>query len=197
MSINLFFQYSPYGSSNIYLLGFDQTKEAVLVDPAEFTVNLLQYIEKNNYYIKYIFITHNHSHHARAVSTIMKIYKAKIFAGTASISTFPSTVVRDGSKFELCGNTDVEAFSVPGHSSDSFIFKIGKFIFTGDTLQAGLISSTLSKYGDALLRRSIIQKILVYSDDTVILPGHGPPTTVGAERQFNFDLVKQTGKFSS
>ncbi|MCX7025593.1 MAG: MBL fold metallo-hydrolase [Spirochaetes bacterium] len=192
--MKLYFQYSPYGSSNVFLLGCDETGDAILVDPAEFTVNLLRFIEKNGYYVRTVLVTHNHKHHIRGIATLMKIYEARIYASKAMICDFPSTVVRDGDRFDLCRGLDAEVLSVPGHSSDSLAFRIGKLVFTGDTLQAGLIGSTISKYGNALLRRSISQKILNLADDTILLPGHGPPSTVGAEKRFNLGFDDEAKK---
>ena len=64
------------------------------------------------------------------------------------------------------------------------IYKIGNVLFTGDSLSAGKIGSTNSSYSDFVLRRNIEQKILSENDATVIMPGHGPPTCIGAERMF-------------
>ena len=61
-------------------------------------------------------------------------------------------------------------------------------MFTGDAIQAGLVGRTASKYGMGLLTDQIAQKILSQSDDTMLLPGHGPPSTVAAERMYNLGI---------
>jgi len=79
---------------------------------------------------------------------------------------------------------------VPGHSADSMAFRIGKLVFTGDCLHAGLIGKTLSQYGLRLLKEQLGLKILSLPDDCMLLPGHGPPSSVGAEKLYNLGLQK-------
>ncbi len=184
--MKVYFQYSPYGSANVYVLGCDETGDAVVVDPAEFDVNLLRFIEKNGYYVRTVLVTHNHRHHVRGLGTLRKIYESRVIASTASVCGFPCEVVRDGDRFLVSDGIGATAISVPGHSSDSLAYMVGKLVFTGDSLQAGLVGSTMSNYGHALLTRSISQKILSLPDDTIILPGHGPPSTVRAEKACNY-----------
>ena len=77
------------------------------------------------------------------------------------------------------------------HSSDSIVYKVDKLLFTGDALEAGMIGHTLSRYGNALLREGIDRRILSQSEDCLILPGHGPPSTVGAERLYNLGMAEE------
>jgi hydroxyacylglutathione hydrolase len=90
-----------------------------------------------------------------------------------------------------CGDLVFEVIELPGHSRDSLAFKIGNFLFTGDTLTAGLIGSVVHAYARGLLISSIKQKILTLDDDVYIFPGHGPPSTVGIERLHNNDLKQE------
>ncbi len=80
---------------------------------------------------------------------------------------------------------DFELRSVPGHSPDSFVFHVALFqkLFGGDTLFAnGGMGRTDFPHGDAdLLQRSVRQAILTLPEETEILPGHGPTTTIGQE----------------
>lgn len=89
---------------------------------------------------------------------------------------------------DLAGLT-FEFRSVPGHSPDSFVFHVALFqkLFSGDTLFAnGGLGRTDFPHGDgALLLRSIREQILSLPEDTVVLPGHGPPTTIGREVSIN------------
>jgi glyoxylase-like metal-dependent hydrolase (beta-lactamase superfamily II) len=68
------------------------------------------------------------------------------------------------------------------------VFQIGKALFTGDVVTAGLIGKTDSSYAKKTLVSGIKEKILSEDDSCIILPGHGPPTTVGAEKRINTDL---------
>jgi hydroxyacylglutathione hydrolase len=188
--LKVFFHYSLYGSSNVYLVGEENGGNALLVDPAEFTENLLNFIESNGYYVRTVLLTHSHMHHVRGLSTLLRIYNADVYASNAEVNDTPCRVLHDGDVFDVCG-MKVEAFSVPGHSSDSIVYKIDKLLFTGDTLEAGMIGHTLSRYGNALLRESIERRILSQADDCIILPGHGPPSSVGAEKQFNLGMAEE------
>ncbi|MBU0934634.1 MAG: MBL fold metallo-hydrolase [Spirochaetes bacterium] len=182
--MTVFFHYSLYGFSNVYLVANDDTGEAIIVDPAEFTVNLLNFIEKRDYYIKNVLVTHNHMHHIKGLKTLLKIYQATVYSSNMLPDRSAHTAIHDGDEFRAC-NLPIEVISVPGHSPDSVVYKIGKLLFTGDTIQAGLLGSTNSQYGNSLLRDQLTRKIFNQSDDCIILPGHGPPTTVGAEKKFN------------
>ena len=179
--------YSLYGFSNVYLVGNDATKEALVVDPAEMNASLLGHIEKNGYNLKAVLVTHNHSHHVRGLKTLLKIYDARIYGASAQIAGFPSVALRDGETVATCG-FDVQVLSVPGHSPDSLVFRVEGVLFTGDALHAGLIGKTLSSYNAVTLAEMLRTKVLSQADEYVILPGHGPPSTVATERQFNVGL---------
>jgi glyoxylase-like metal-dependent hydrolase (beta-lactamase superfamily II) len=84
--------------------------------------------------------------------------------------------------------------SVPGHSPDSLVFVVDGVLFTGDALHAGLIGKTLSSYNAVTLADRIRSKILDQADECIILPGHGPPSTVGTERNFNVGLEEDYAK---
>ncbi len=188
--MKVFFHYSLYGFSNVYLVGNESGGDALLVDPAEFTENLLNFIESNGYYVRAVLVTHNHIHHVRGLSTLLRIYDARVFSSNTEVRDIRCTVLHDGDVIDLCGMR-VEALSVPGHSSDSIVYKVDKLLFTGDTLEAGMIGHTLSRYGNALLREGIERRVLSQSEDCLILPGHGPPSTVGAERLYNLGMAEE------
>jgi hydroxyacylglutathione hydrolase len=185
--MKLYQLYSLYGFSNVYMLGNEATKEALVVDPAEMNVALLDQIEKDSYALKGILITHNHAHHVRGLRTMLKIYDAPVFAANAQVLGVPCRIVRDGESFALCGVT-IDVYSVPGHSPDSIVYRVDRLLFTGDALHAGLIGRTLSPYNAVTLAERLQARILAQPDDCVILPGHGPPSTVGTERRFNVGL---------
>jgi len=185
--MKLYQLYSLYGFSNVYLLGNDARKEALIVDPAEMNVAVLRYIEKNGYRLAAVLVTHNHAHHVRGLKTLLKIYDPTIYAANSQVLGFPSKSVRDGEAFEACG-LEIVPYSLPGHSPDSVVYRADRLLFTGDALHAGLIGRTSSSYNASALARRLEEKILSEPDDCVILPGHGPPSTVGTERRYNVGL---------
>jgi glyoxylase-like metal-dependent hydrolase (beta-lactamase superfamily II) len=186
--MTIYFHYSLYGCANVYVIGNDSTGEAIIVDPASFTVSLLAFIEKKGFIIRNVLITHNHQHHVNGLRTLLKIYDAKVHAANIMLEVPNIQIVHDGDVFQACG-IDIEAITVPGHSADSIAYRIGKTIFTGDCLHAGLIGKTMSQYSLRLLKEQLSLKILSLCDDCIILPGHGPPSTVGAEKLYNLGFM--------
>lgn len=182
--MTVFFHYSLYGFANVYLVGNDDTKEAIIVDPAAFTIGLLDFIEGKGYTPKAVLVTHSHAHHVDGLRTLLRIYDAEVYSSNAMIGEIQCRTVRDAEVFSACG-LEIEALSVPGHSPDSIVYRIEKLLFTGDTLHAGLVGKTASQYGSRLLKEQLSRKVLNQDDDCIVLPGHGPPSTIGAEKLYN------------
>ena len=65
------------------------------------------------------------------------------------------------------------------------VFKIGRMLFTGDALSAGLIGKTASNYGDATELAALRSKLFSLPYDCTVFPGHGPPSSLESERRFN------------
>jgi glyoxylase-like metal-dependent hydrolase (beta-lactamase superfamily II) len=190
--VKLFFHYSPQGFSNCYILGseFDGetgkigVREAVIIDPGVMDEAILNLIEKNDYTLRGVFITHNHRNHVRGLRAIKRIYDVNIYAVNHVILDQRTVMVRDGETIRV-GDFNIEVISVPGHSADSAVFKIENLLFTGDTLSAGLVGGTASSYGAEVQMRALRSKILSLPGNYVLLPGHGPPSSLDAERRFN------------
>jgi glyoxylase-like metal-dependent hydrolase (beta-lactamase superfamily II) len=98
-----------------------------------------------------------------------------------------TNMVKDGDKIIIGGFT-VDVISIPGHSSDSVVYKIANLLFTGDVLTAGLVGKTASAYGATTQMNKLRSRLLSLPGDYVVLPGHGPPSTLEAERRFNTDI---------
>lgn len=96
---------------------------------------------------------------------------------------------RDGDKIGL-GDTTVTVDFTPGHTRGSVVFRVegdaDELVFSGDTLFQNSVGRTDLPGGSGRdLLTSIVDKLLCLDDATVVLPGHGPATTIGAERRFN------------
>ena len=182
--MKLFCHFDVIGFSNSYLLCMENNRDAVLIDPGNFDVKLLQLIEGNNLYIRHILVTHAHNAHINGVKTLLKIYDAVIYSYRSTILDFASTVIRDGDILKTAG-FEFEIIETPGHSSDSISFKTEKLLFTGDTLTAGNIGATVNGYARGLEISSICKKIFSFDDDIYIFPGHGPPSKISIERKLN------------
>jgi glyoxylase-like metal-dependent hydrolase (beta-lactamase superfamily II) len=193
-SMKLFFNYCSYGFSNCYILGaesedVDRQHAAIIVDPGSMENATLEAIENNNFELKAVLITHEHLSHVRGLRTLKRIYNAEVFAVNQSVMDHKATLVKDGDKLNIA-DFSVEVISIPGHSSDSVVYKIDNLLFTGDVLTAGLVGSTASAYGAATQMDKLRSRLLSLPGDYVVLPGHGPPSTLEAERRFNADIFR-------
>jgi len=189
--MKLFFHYCPFGFSNCYILGSQDSKnnEAILFDPGTMDDQILDCIESHNYDLKGVFITHDHINHVHGLRTLKRIYNVKIYAQSRVILDQSTIPVKDSDQIVI-GPFKLEVISVPGHSSDSVVFKIDDLLFTGDTLTAGLVGQTASAYGETMLVNTLRSRILSLPGDYTILPGHGPPSTLSAERRFNAGIAR-------
>ena len=96
---------------------------------------------------------------------------------------------RDGDKLDL-GDTIVTVDHTPGHTRGSVVFRVAgdgsEVVFTGDTLFRQSVGRTDLPGGSGRdLLGSIVTKLMVLDDDTVVLPGHGEKSTIGVERRTN------------
>jgi len=189
--MRLLSHFPAIGVSNTYVLGLAPGGPAVLVDPGHFDVNLLNLIEENDLYISTVLVTHDHQNHISGLKTLLKVYNADIVAGNSHVGGVVTRTVYGGMTLDVAG-MHMEVLNVDGHSADSRVFKIGPYLFTGDVLSAGRVGSAPNNYSRELLIASIHRKILVL-DDLLILPGHGPPTSVSAEQKWNPDLRRPEG----
>ena len=182
---------------NCYLVADPVTKEACLIDPGADPETIKSYIAKNGLELKLIIITHGHGDHIAANG----YFKAPIyihrsdadFLGDpaknlskyflfAVTSPKASRLLEDGDLVRLGGLT-FTVIHTPGHTPGSISLKLGGVIFTGDTLFCGGVGRTDFQYSDeAALYRSIRERLFSQADDTVIYPGHGDSSTIGAEK---------------
>jgi hydroxyacylglutathione hydrolase len=182
--VKLYSLFSSVGFSNTYLLGPDGGGDALLVDPGVFDAPLLQAVEGNRLYIRSILVTHAHNAHINALRSILKVYKADIYANQPSVLDAPARHVEDGDVLSL-GEFEVRAIGTPGHSIDSLSFIVGHMLFTGDTLSAGGTGKTRDGYARGLLLDTVRRKLLPLGDEVLIFPGHGPPSKIGIEKLYN------------
>ncbi len=189
--MRIYQHFSVVGFCNTYIVGEKKGGQAILIDPGHVDNELIGIIEKNNFIISTILLTHRHEAHTGGVSTILKLYKPKIYAYTKKVYEFEVTEVADGATI-ICGGIPVEVIHLPGHSVDSLVYKIGHTLFTGDTLMATRIGSTPGFMERSLLIKIIKRKLLNFDDNILVFPGHGAPTKIKNERLFNSDLTEET-----
>ncbi len=185
--MKLFFHYCSFGFSNCYVLGREDGPESILVDPGNMDKQILEYIEGNNFYPKAIFITHDHPGHVHGIRTLKRIYQSELFAINRVVQDHKTTPVKDGDNVDI-GPFTVKVISIPGHSADSAVYQIDRLLFTGDVLTAGMVGTTASAYGATTQLNQLRSRLFSLPGDYTVLPGHGPPSTLEAERRFNVGI---------
>jgi glyoxylase-like metal-dependent hydrolase (beta-lactamase superfamily II) len=194
--MELSFNYCTRSLSNCYLLGSDytgakgnqkETRDALIIDPGCMNESILDFIESNEYTLKGILLTHNHARHTAGLRSLKRIYPAEIYASNSVVLNYKTNVVQDGDTINI-GSFTVKVISAPGHSIDSMVYLIDHILFTGDVLSAGLMGRTDSAYS-AMRQITMIQnKIFTLRGNYIVLPGHGPPTTLNVERSHNIGM---------
>lgn len=200
---------------NCYILAARAGSDAIIVDPGQRAMGRIREIlDENRLTPSAVLLTHGHVDHIWSAQKVADTYGCPVyihpedrFMLTDPIKGFgprlaqlafgvlfsePKQVVeldRDGDKLYLGGIT-VTVDHTPGHTRGSVVFRISDgpvdLAFTGDTLFKQSVGRTDLPGGSGRdLLNSIVTKLLVLDDDTVVLPGHGPQTTIGAERRTN------------
>lgn len=182
--MKIYFHLNLGGFSNCYIVVNETTSEAIIIDPGKITDDIIVRLEDYHLKLVAVLITHNHGSHVLGLKTLRKIYNPKIIAADWEVAGNDTTVITGEGKLKIGGMT-VQYMALPGHTSDSMIYKIGNLLFTGDVISAGAIGSTNSSYSEFILRSNIEKKIFSQQDATILMPGHGPPTTVEAAKLFN------------
>lgn len=190
--------------ANCYILGCEQTKEAVVVDPGDESDRILMALAEHNLKVKYIINTHGHFDHVGANKRMKEITgaalaihpddepmfdqlsnSARMFGLTSENSPPADISLSDGQKLTF-GTITLEVIHTPGHSRGGICLYTEGVLIVGDTLFAGSIGRTDLQGGDYdTLISSIKEKLLVFDDQTVVYSGHGPQTTIGREKKMN------------
>ena len=179
--MKIYFHINEGGFSNCYLVVNEISNQAIIIDPGKITKEMIARIEDNHLNLAAVLITHNHGSHADGLKTLRKIYSPKVFAADWTVAANDTTVITGDGSTQIEG-MQVSYLTIPGHTSDSVVYKIGSILFTGDVLLSGEIGKTNSSYSEYILRSNIEHKIFSQLDSTILMPGHGPPTTLGAAK---------------
>jgi len=196
---------------NCSIIGDESTREAIVIDPGDDIDDVLAGVSKHNLKVKQIVITHAHIDHVGGAMKLRAATGAPILlnqndyallkmldvqAAWIGVAT-PGNVEIDHSVGQNdkvgAGSLSADIIHTPGHTegSISLYFPLEKKLIAGDTLFAGSIGRTDLPGGSyKKIISSLHEKLLTLPDDTVVVPGHGPLTTIGEERQSNPFLVK-------
>ena len=192
---------------NCSILWCDQTLDAAVIDPGGDLDILLAEIKERGLHLTQILQTHAHIDHAGGTGELADSFKLPIVGphpadqfwidglpqqsqmfGFPPARTFtPTRWLHDGDTVKV-GHSTLNVRHCPGHTPGHVVFYSPdiKRAFVGDVLFAGSIGRTDFPQGDHdTLIRSITQRLWPMGDDTVFIPGHGPESTFGRERQIN------------
>jgi len=181
---------TPVFAANVYLVAPADGNEAMLVDAGGRAREVVWALKEFRLKLAYIVLTHKHLDHSFAARKLSRATGAPVLAGRGdTLRRKPfgkgGSVLCDGDVIRL-GSLEAEIISTPGHTRGGISLHLPGALFTGDTLFEGGIGRTDLPGGSLKkILRSINEKLLVFPDDTVIYPGHGPPSTVGKERRTN------------
>ena len=193
---------------NCTILGDETTREAMVVDPGDNVPEILSRLQKHGLTLRQIVVTHAHIDHVGGAAQLRKLTGAPVImnqqdlgllgmmqmqAGWLGVPTPevapPDASAEDGLAVGLA-MLPAQVLHTPGHTPGSicllFHFNDQHLLLAGDTLFAGSIGRTDLPGGDGQqILRSLRERLLVLPDATRVLPGHGPETTIGEERQSN------------
>ena len=194
-------------AANCYIVSDEAGGQGMIIDPGDEADRILDLVKKLELEIKHIVLTHGHIDHVGALREAKEATGASVAVHTGDMATLndktlsivlgipykaPPAIDRlleDGDIVSV-GELGFTVIHTPGHTPGGICLLGEGVVFTGDTLfQYGIGRGDLPGGSYEQLMDSISNRLMVLDDDVVIYPGHGPETTVGAERRGNPFLI--------
>lgn len=189
---------------NCWILADTKTREAVIIDPGEEAERFLAEVDSQGWKVTAVWLTHAHIDHIHGVGKVVQATGAPValhpddaalyqnlplqaswFGLTADPPPPVTQWLSEGQTLRIGGHK-VMVRHVPGHSPGHVAFGAPGFIVGGDVLFADSIGRTDLPGGDLpALEASIRAVFYTLPDNTRVLPGHGPETTIGREKSTN------------
>jgi hydroxyacylglutathione hydrolase len=190
--------------TNCYLVYCKETRACAVIDPGADHEKIISTIADLELRPVVVLNTHGHVDHIGANSDIVQKYSIPLAMHAADIGMLqvsdyielslllgarnsppPDRLLAEGDEIAI-GRTSLRVIHIPGHTPGSIGFVQGGFLFSGDTIFCGGVGRTDLPGGSWKdLERSIRERILTLPEETIVLPGHGPWTTVEQERSSN------------
>lgn len=190
--------------SNCYIIYDEESREGMVIDPGDEAEKIVNSIEQKKLRISYIVCTHAHFDHIGALSRLkgrtgaqivlhrdeLEIYEAARDQGafwgcTIEQPPKPDIFVREGDTLTVA-KTTFEVLHTPGHSPGGICLYGAGILLSGDTVFAGSVGRTDFFGGNTEDLKKSFKRIISLPPETHILPGHGDPSTISAERELNF-----------
>lgn len=191
--------------TNCYLVFDDQTKEGVIIDPADNGALILNQCRELEVMPKAVLLTHGHFDHICAVPDLVRAFQLPVYAGKgeeellrdpsknlssaygAGVSLKNVEFLDNGDTVSLLGR-EWQVIATPGHTGGSvcYYLKEDKVLFSGDTLFCESYGRTDFPTGsERELISSVVDKLFVLPEDVNVYPGHESQTTIGHEKNYN------------
>lgn len=190
-------------STNCYLVSNEETKEAVIIDPAAAPKKLIEHIKEEGLTLKATLLTHAHFDHIMGIDQLIQLYgKMPVYVEendlemlhtpqlnestvyTAGYSYAGGDVIHEGDVLHLIGN-EFQVIHTPGHTAGGVCYYVESenVLFSGDTLFCCSVGRTdFATSSTSALIRSIKEKLFLLPDETIVYPGHMGATTIGNEK---------------
>ncbi len=191
---------------NCYIVWDKESGAGVIIDPGADAAEVEAAARENGVKVRCVLNTHGHFDHVGADGAIKAAFGVPVaihpddaplmadahehgifFGVSTPKQAEPDILLKDGQAVEF-GGLRLKVIHTPGHTRGGICLYIedGKILFTGDTLFAGSIGRTDFEGGSMDdLMASITRKLLPLGDDVRVLPGHGPESTIGEEKEIN------------
>lgn len=193
-------------ATNCYVI--HNGREAILLDPASPSLELKEWIEAQGLSVTFIVNTHGHIDHIGGNAFFKEAFPSAVLAihdgdlvylsrpdlnlseevSRPFVSPLPDLLFQGETAYFLFGDTRVEVIATPGHTPGSIclFFPETMWLFSGDTLFFGSVGRTDLPGGSFRELIASLERLFARFDDQVlVLPGHGPETTIGSERKSN------------
>ena len=196
---------SPF-QENCYVIGDEESMTGAIIDPGDEAARIALTVERVGLEISQIIVTHSHIDHVGAVAQLVDEYMCPVLMheeAEAMLKTVPQQAMMMGMRFGKVPKVDrhvgddevlevgslrLRSLYTPGHAPGHLAFLVeGEgIVFSGDALFAGSVGRVDLPGGSMeVLMRSISERLLTLPDETRVLSGHGPETTIGRERMAN------------
>ncbi len=164
--------------TNAYIAVCLKTKESLVVDAPAKASDIIKSLSGTK--PRYVLLTHDHYDHTGVIVSLRSRLKVPLGVhplDTTQLKKPPEILLKDGDKLKL-GNLEIEVLHTPGHTPGSLCFRIGRYVFVGDTIFPGGPGHTERPEDFQQILKSINEKIFRLPDDTTLYPGHGNSITV-------------------